>query len=155
MRNVRPGSIQSAVQSAIRRAGGLEAASEDLGLSVASLSRASSNDEDRPGGLGVNHLHRLGRIASESAEPIAVHFAGLAGGVFQPLSSKGQATLDLSSLMKEFSDVVAHHAKAHSDASENPSEFTRAEASRAVIEVDELVQAALLYKAALLSRVAS
>ncbi|MGR3624031.1 hypothetical protein [Pseudophaeobacter sp.] len=75
------------------------------------------------------------------------------GGVFQPLSSKGSLSSDLSTLMKEFSDVVAHHAAAHSDASENPNDFTKSEAIRAIVEVEELVQAALGYKAALLERV--
>ncbi len=96
MRNVRPGSVKAAVQALIREAGALEAASNDLGHSGSSLSRASSNDEDRPGGLGVNHLHRLGRILPASAEPMAVHFAGLAGRVFQPVPACGSLTSDLS-----------------------------------------------------------
>ncbi len=36
---------------------------------------------DRPGGLGVNYLHTLGRVVPEAAVPIAVHFARLGGGV--------------------------------------------------------------------------
>ena len=149
MRNVKPGSIQAAVQAAIKAAGGLEAAGNDLGMSTANLSRASSNDEDRPGGLGVNHLHRLGRILPASAEPMAVHFAGLAGGVFQPVPACGSLTSDLSALMKEFADVVALHASAHSDASDNPSDFTPAEALASAVEVEKLIRASLIYKAAL------
>ncbi|NOX39739.1 MAG: hypothetical protein GXP05_04290 [Alphaproteobacteria bacterium] len=84
MRNVRHGSIQSAVRKAITVSGGLECASDDLGMSIANLSRASSDDEDRPGGLGVNHLHRLGRILPTAAVPIAQHFAHLSGGFYQP-----------------------------------------------------------------------
>lgn len=149
MRNVKPGSIQAAVQAAIKAAGGLESAGNDLGMSTANLSRASSNDEDRPGGLGVNHLHRLGRILPTCAEPIAVHFAGLAGGVFQPVPVRGTLTSDLSTLMKEFADVVALHASAHSKTSDNQDDFTPSEAAASAKEVDELVRAALIYKAAL------
>lgn len=149
MRNVRHGSMQAAVQASIRSAGGLEAASNDLGLSVSSLSRASSDDEDRPGGLGVNHLHRLGRMVPSSSAPIAAHFAGLAGGVFIVLPSHGPIDLDLSFLMKEFADVVALHANAHSDASDRPGKFTPTEAAATAKEVEELIKAALIYKAAL------
>lgn len=149
MRSNRPGSIQDAVRSSISAGGGLEAVSSDLDLSVSSLSRASGHDEDRPGGLGVNHLHRLGRIVPAAAEPMAVHFARLAGGVYQPLPNDGVLLSDVNTLMREFSDVLDHHAKAHSDRSENPSDYTPKEAQATIREVDEMVQAALKYRAAL------
>ncbi|WP_406646914.1 hypothetical protein QEZ52_00425 [Aliisedimentitalea scapharcae] len=152
MRAVKPGSIQEVVRDAISVAGGLECASNDLGLAVSSLSRASSCDEDRPGGLGVNHLHRLGRIVPQSAEPVAVHFARLAGGVFQPLPVQGALRSNIHDLTKEFSDVLSVHAKAHSEVSSNPDDFTRLEAQAAIKEVDELVQAAMAYRAALHQR---
>lgn len=153
MRNTRPDSIQEAVRASIKAAGGLECASNDLGLSISSLSRASGTDDDRPGGLGVNYLHTLGRVVPEAAVPIAVHFARLGGGVFQPLPDRGPTLVSINKLMHEFSDVLDVHAHAHSERSENPEDFTRDEAIRAIKEVDELVQAALAYRAALTEKV--
>lgn len=153
MRNAPKGSIQDAVRQSITRVGGLEAASHDLSLSPATLSRASGFDEDRPGGLGVNYLHQLGRIFPASAEPIACHFAELAGGVFQPVPADGKSFLCFSELLKEFSDVVARHAKAHSSESDNPEDFTGAEARDQMEEVRELVKAALEYNAILAKKV--
>lgn len=149
MRAVRPGSIQAAVRESITAAGGLECASNDLGLSIASLSRASVCDEERPGGLGVNHLHRLGRILPETAVPIAKHFATLAGGVFQEIPVKGQLVASIHSLTKEFSDVLGQHAQAHSEASSNPDRFTKSEAREAIKEVTDLIEAAMSYRLSL------
>lgn len=149
MRCNRPGSIQDTVRSAISAGGGLEAVSSDLDLSISSLSRASGFDEDRPGGLGVNHLHRLGRIVPASAEPVAIHFARLAGGVYQPLPTQGALLTDVNTLMREFTDVLDKHSEAHSERSENPSDYTPKEAQATIKEVDEMVQAALKFRAAL------
>lgn len=153
MRNVRPGSIQEAVQRAIRAAGGLECVSNDTGVSITNLSRATSCEEDRPGGLGINHLDRLGRIVPVAAEPLAAHFAHLAGGIFQPLDIRGPLGLDMSRLTAEFADVLTAHAEAMSDRSENPSDYTVAEARAALKEVDELLVAAARVRAALLAKV--
>lgn len=149
MRNAPKGSIQDAVRQCITKVGGLEAASHDINLSPATLSRASGFDEDRPGGLGVNYLHQLGRIDPASVEPIACHFAELAGGVFQPMPDDGKSFPCFSDLLKEFSDVVARHATAHSSDSANPEDFTAQEARDQMAEVRELVQAALSYNAVL------
>lgn len=152
MRNVRPGSIQETTRKAISAHGGLEAASVDLSLSTSNLSRASSCEDDRPGGLGIKYLDALGRITPESAEPVAIHFARLAGGVYQPLPHDGVLLSDVNTLMREFSDVLDHHAKAHSDRSENPADYTPSEAQATIKEVDEMVQAALKYRAALVMK---
>ena len=85
-RATRPGSIQSSVRAAYLAVGGLESASEDLGVSVTTLSYGTEVTDLRPGGLGVNYLDRLGRIEPLSAVPLAQHFAHLAGGVFQPVT---------------------------------------------------------------------
>jgi hypothetical protein len=154
MRNSRQGSIQAAVRNSISVAGGLECVSNDLGMSVSNLSRASDDDEDRPGGLGVNHLHRLGRIIPASAEPLARHFAGLAGGAYIPLPHADLHLSDLYAVMKEFSDVVDLHARAHSPESADPKRFTPEEARTQIAEIGELVQAALIYEAALKDNVA-
>lgn len=151
MRNVKHGTIQSAVRAAIKRAGGLECVSADLGMSVANLSRASGDDEDRPGGLGVNHLHRLGRIIPEAVEPIAEHFSHLAGGVFLPLVPTGQHSSDLSKVMSEFADVMRVHADAMSENSKKPFEYTRVEAEEALAEVDEAMSALAVFRASLVS----
>lgn len=153
MRNTKPDSIQDSVRASIKAAGGLEAASNDLGLSVSSLSRASGSDEDRPGGLGVNYLHTLGRVVPGSAEPIAIHFARLAGGVYQPLPNKGPLLANINTVMREFTDVLDVHAHAHSERSENPEDYTREEAIAALKETDELVQAVLVWRAALAEKI--
>ncbi|GAA6162596.1 hypothetical protein NBRC116590_03000 [Pelagimonas sp. KU-00592-HH] len=48
--------------------------------------------------------------------------------------------------------MLNKHALAHSENSSDPEKFTRCEAHEVVREVDELVQAALSYQAAILSR---
>ena len=78
-RMTRPGSIQDAVRQVFGAVGGLENAAADLGVSLSVLSYGTENREDRPGGLGVNYLDRLGRIEPQAAEAVARHFATLAG----------------------------------------------------------------------------
>lgn len=152
MRNTPVDSIQDTVRQAITAGGGLEAVSSDLGLAVSSLSRASSCDEDRPGGLGVNHLHTLGRIVPASAIPIASHFARLGGGLFLPLPRRGSSLVGINSITKEFSDVLNNHVQAHSDQSENPEAFTANEARLQLREIDELIAEAAAYRMALIGR---
>jgi len=152
MRNVRPGSIQSAIREAFTAAGGLESVSSDLAVSVTNLSRATSCDEDRPGGLGVNHLDRLGRIIPESAVPIARHFAHMAGGIYQPANIAGLLGADMSKLVAEFSDVLAVHAEAMSGRSTNPNDYTMTEARAALKEVDDLLAATAVIRAALVQK---
>lgn len=137
MRQVKAGSIQDAVRSAYTAAGGLESSANDLGLSPALLSRAvDANDEQRPGGLGVNYLHRLSRIVPEAAAPIAEHFARLAGGEYRARQDQTPSGC-IHALMSEFSDIMKCHAEAFSEASPNPNGFTPAEAKAALKEVAE------------------
>ena len=142
MRNVRPGSIQAAIREVITRAGGLECVSADIGVSVTNLSRATACDDDRPGGLGINHFDRLGRIIPDSVVPLAQHFSHMAGGVFQPLKVGGALGADMSQLTAEFADVLAVHAEAMSSRSKNPDDYTVEEARAALKEVDELIAVA-------------
>lgn len=148
-RNNRPGSIQSAVYAAYRAVGGLEAASHDLGLSMASLSYGTEVNEQRPGGLGVNYLDRLGRIDAAAAMPIASHFALLAGAVVMPVAG-GDA--DIWRVSQHFSDVLRDHASAHSDASDDPSDYTPAEARAQITGLDNLISAAVAMRAALVKK---
>lgn len=150
-RAVRPGSPQAAVRAAYRAVGGIERAANDLGVSLSTLSYGTEQRDDRPGGLGVNHLDRLGRIEAAAAVPVAQHFAQLAGGVFQPVDLSGVAGADIARLTAEFSDVLRCHSEAHSAGSSDPAGYTLAEAGAQLREIDELVQAALALKAALLA----
>ncbi|MBO9398756.1 hypothetical protein J7400_18950 [Shimia sp. R9_2] len=137
MRRVRAGSIQDAVRGAYAAAGGIECAADDLGISASALSRAiDASDEARPGGLGVNYLHRLCRITPEAAAPIAEHFARLSGGVFKPRREQTQSGC-IHTLMSEFSDVLKCHADAFSEASQNPDGFTPEEAKATLKEIEE------------------
>lgn len=150
MRNHRAGSIQAAVIAAYRAVGGLENASHDLGVSISTLSYGTEISEQRPGGLGVNYLDRLGRIESGSAVPIAQHFALLAGGVFMPISASGGA--DIWKVSQHFSDVLRDHAAAHSDASDDPNDYTPAEAKAQIDGLDRLIAAAVTMRAALVHK---
>ncbi|ATG49755.1 hypothetical protein CEW89_08520 [Celeribacter ethanolicus] len=149
MRDHRPGSIQSAVHSAYRAVGGLESASVDLGVAVSTLSYGTERSEHRPGGIGVNYLDTLGRISPEAAVPVAEHFAHLAGGVFHPVDLKGVTSADVHRLTREFSDVLAKHAEAHSSTSQNPHDYTAREAQAQLVELDELIEAAVAFRAVL------
>jgi hypothetical protein len=149
-RNTRPGSIQAAVRQSIKGAGGLECASDDLGVSVSTLSLGSDIDDNRPGGLGVNYLDRLSRIDAKAALPLAQHFSQLAGGVFQPLMLDGAMAADINQITREFSDVLAKHAEAHSSSSANPESYTPAEARAQIVELDELMAAAASFRARLM-----
>jgi len=144
MRNVKPGSIQAAVQASIKTAGGLEVAGDDLGMSTSNLSRASSNDEDRPGGLGVNHLHRLGRIHPPAAEPIAVHFAALAGGVFQPVESH-----KVTNLFQHASETIIECGEAQAAMVRAADQANAGNCDEAEREIDEAVSHLLAFKAAM------
>lgn len=152
MRSHRPASIQSAVARVYRAVGGLECASADIGVSISVLSYGTEVTDHRPGGLGVNYLDRLGRIEPAAAVPIAQHFSALAGGVFQPVASSGDVAHDVHTLTREFSDVLARHAEAHSAASDNPSDYTPREAQGMITEIDELIAAATQLKAALMPK---
>lgn len=148
-RATRPGSIQAAVRQSIRALGGLECASDDLGVSVSVLSYGTEVSDTRPGGLGVNYLDRLGRIDGLAAVPIAQHFAHLAGGVFQPICPEGATATNINHITQEFSDVLAKHAEAHSNASENPNDYTPHEAAAQIKELDELIATSANLRAAL------
>ena len=151
-RATRPGSVQSAIRVAYQAVGGLECASEDLGVSVTALSYGTEVSDQRPGGLGVNYLDRLGRIEPRAAIPLAQHFAHLAGGVFHPVEVRGDLAADIGLLTREFSDVLAKHAEAHSPGSENPQDYTPREAREQIKELDEVVAVAVSLRAALLAR---
>ena len=153
MRSVRPGSIQSAVRGSITAAGGLECVSNDLGVSVTTLSRATDLDEERPGGLGVNHLHRLGLIVSISAEPLARHFASLAGGFYHPIDIKTTSGADMASLTLQFSKLLAVYADAQADHSALLEDYASDSAERALSQIDELIATAATIRATLAGKV--
>jgi hypothetical protein len=150
MRYTRPGSIQNAVREAYGAVGGLENASIDLGIGVSTLSYGTERSEHRPGGIGVNYLDSLGRIEPRAATPIAQHFAALAGGVFQPVDLAGVTASDVYRVAKEFSDVLTKDALAHSKGSDDPNGYTFKEAGEQLVELDELIAAAVNFRAALL-----
>ncbi|PCJ75590.1 MAG: hypothetical protein COA53_06525 [Rhodobacteraceae bacterium] len=149
MRRVRPGSIQSSVQASISAAGGLECVSDDIGVSTANLSRATACDDDRPGGLGINHFDRLGRIIPASAVPLAQHFAHLAHGVFIPLATECVVGADMSELMLKFSSVLATHSEAMSERSKLPNDYTPNEARETIKQMDDMMAASAVVRAAL------
>lgn len=152
MRNVRPASIQSAVQASIRLAGGLEAVANDTGVGVSTLSHGTEVSEQRPGGLGVNYLDRIGRIVPEAAEPVAQHFARLAGGLFHPVAADGCTASDIHQITRDFADVLQRHGQAHSATSENPTDYTSKEALQQLVELDKMVRAAMRFRAVLVEK---
>jgi hypothetical protein len=74
----------------------------------------------------------------------------LAGGVFQPVDLAGVTASDIYRIAKEFSDVLTKDALAHSKSSDDPSDYTIKEASEQLVELDELIAAAVNFRAALL-----
>ena len=153
MRNHPYGTIQDAVQSSYRASGHTnEEIAELLGVRGSTISYGAEMSEARPGGLGVNYLHRLGRMRPEAAVPIAQHFARLGGGVFQPQTLNGRTAGDVHRLTREFSDVLQCHAAAHSASSASPQDYTAAEAAMQIRELDEMVAVAMAFRAALVSK---
>lgn len=151
-RATRPGSIQSAVVQVYDSLGGIKNAAVDAGVSMSTLSYGTEVSDDRPGGLGVNYLDRLGRIDPAAARPMADHFSHLAGGVFQPVSAPGETGAEIHRLTAEFSDVLNRHAEAHSGASGNPDDYTPPEAAAQVRELDELIAISLTFRAAMIRK---
>lgn len=140
------------MQEVIQASGGIEAAALEAGVSISTLSYGTEQREDRPGGLGVNYLDRLGRIDAAAALPMAQHFATLAGGVFHPVDLSGPSWSDMAGISKEFADVVTLHAAAHSQGSPDPRDYTPEEAAKQIREIDELVTAALRHRAGLVAK---
>lgn len=152
MRNNQIGSVLEATSKAVETYGGVKEVSNTLGISISNVSRSYSGEEDRPGGMGVRYLDTLGRIKPEAAEPMACHFARVAGGMFIPMPGNGPISSDIHRLTKEFSDVLQHHAESHSENSADPTDYTPQEAQRAAKEVLELLQVGTSLFAALQAR---
>ena len=149
MRKLRPGSIHHVMQKVVEAGGGLEAVGAEIGVSPSTVSRAVGEPETRPGGLGVVYLATLGRIVPETAEPVANHFASLAGGSFQPFPKGNNAPVGFHNVAKKFGDVATSYGIAHSQESLDPSRLTHEEAVKLRQEVRELLQVGALFLASL------
>lgn len=147
MRLVRAGSVHEVMQKVVKLGGGLEAVGAQISLSPSTISRAVGEAETRPGGLGIAYLDTLGRIVPEAAEPIAHHFASLAGGTFQTFPTGRNAPVAFHNVAKEFGDVAAAYGAAHSQESIDPSRITREEAVKLREETRELMQVGALFLA--------
>jgi hypothetical protein len=136
MRFCEAGSIQDAVKSAYIAAGGVTKVSDYLGVLTSVLSYGTEMREDRPGGLGVNYLDRLGRMNPEAARVLAQHFAALAGGVFRPVEADGGKSLsDLcAELAKEGGEALAATMRAMQSAKVR-------DYAEALREMDESIEA--------------
>jgi hypothetical protein len=152
MRATRAGSIQDVFRRVYEINGGIQNSAEDMQVSPAVASYALSLEEARPGGLGINYVERLARARSECAVPIAEHFALHAGGVFMPVTGNGPTAADLATVVREFSDVLALDARAHSEVSENPQDYTPKEALDAIGEVDGLLRALTNFRSVLVAK---
>lgn len=137
MRNNPPGTIQAAVFEAYRAAGGLEAVKQMLGLGLSTLSQATEENDDRPGGLGVNYLDRLAHICPPTAAPLARHFAHLGGGVFQPVVTDARVVC-----LSEQSGLIAKEAGEAVNATLRAAASANArDCDSAIREIDEAVAA--------------
>ncbi|MGJ8561704.1 MAG: hypothetical protein ACSHX3_15850 [Litorimonas sp.] len=152
MRATRAGSIQAVVQRAYDANGGIENSAVDMQVSPATASYGLSLDEARPGGLGLRHVEHLVRARPECAVPFAEHYAIHAGGVFMPLVGDGPTAADLATVMREFSNVLALDAQAHSEESDDPHDYTPKEALGALKKTDELLGALTQFRAVLLAK---
>ena len=136
MRNHPYGTIQEAVQSSYRASGHTnEEIAELLGVRGSTISYGAEMSEARPGGLGVNYLHRLGRMRPAAAVPIAQHFARLAGGVFQPVEVPASVTslfAHCGTVAKECGEAQAAALRAAEMASADACEAAEREIAEAV-----------------------
>lgn len=149
MRPQQYGTIQSAVSDAVDATGKKHKdVATFLGIRGSTLSYGMEDNEDRPGGLGVNYLHRLAMDYPAAAVPIAQHFAAMAGGVFQPVDISSNVT----SLYEQCGDVAKECGEAQA-ATIRAAEKACARSDReAVAEIDEAVAALLNARAAILAR---
>lgn len=151
-RRTRPGSIQAVLQDVYDEVGGIKNAATDIGVSQSTLSFGTELSDERPGGLGLNYADRLCRMHTEAAVPLAQHFATLADGFFQPFTFDGTTADDITAVTREFSDVLAKHAEAHSNASSLPEDYTPQEAEHQIKEIDELMTAAARMRARMVEK---
>lgn len=146
MRPQRYGTIQNAVCSAVEATGKRhQDVAASLGIRGSTLSYGMEDNEDRPGGLGVNYLHRLAMDCPAAAVPLAQHFAGLAGGVFQPVDVGDNVT----SLVSHCGNVAKENGEALAAilrAAEKMSGIVDADVER---EIDEAVANLLTAKSIL------
>lgn len=154
MRNVPAGTIQDAVQRAYDafhdRDGktGVERIARRLGTVKSTVSYGTEISDDRPGGIGVNYLDRLGQEQPAVALPIAQHFAALAGAVVQP-AAEGSNVACLYSL----SGIVAKECGEAQAATIAAAQSVCArDCDKAVREIDEAVAALLRAKAEILAK---
>ncbi|MBE9635761.1 hypothetical protein [Salipiger mangrovisoli] len=148
MRDQIYGTIQNAVCAAVEATGKRhQDVAEFLGIRGSTLSYGMELSETRPGGLGVNYLHRLGIDCPAAAVPVARHFAALAGGIFQPVEVGGVVTSLYSqcgSVAKECGEAQAAIIRAAEKAS------TRAKAD-ALCEIDEALEALMRARASIVA----
>lgn len=146
MRPTKAGSIQDAVQHAYEASGGVRKVAAAIGLAQSTLSYGTEVREDRPGGLGINYLDRLGRMSPEAAQAIAEHFASLAGGVFQPVQVESGELGELCAVIaKENGEAQAAAIRAWSSASQM-------DYAVALREVDESIAAQTRARAAIAAK---
>lgn len=150
MRRPRYGTIQSAVRGALDATGKRDKDVADfLGVRGSTLSYATEESDDRPGGLGVNYLHRLALAHPAAAVPLAQHFAAMAGGVYQPIDTEGRVV----SLFEHVSLCAKENGEAISAmvmAAEHASAGNLEAAAR---ETDEAIAQMLAFRAEIHARV--
>ncbi|WP_353474806.1 hypothetical protein PVT71_14650 [Salipiger sp. H15] len=149
MRPQRYGTIQNVVRDAVDATGrSHQDVAGLLGIRGSTLSYGMEDNEDRPGGLGVNYLHRLGLDCPAAAAPVAQHFSALAGGVYRPVDLGANVT----SLFVQCGDVARECGEAQAAillAEVKASVKTDAEALK---EIDDAVEAMLRVRAVIAAR---
>ncbi|MCA0945873.1 hypothetical protein [Alloyangia pacifica] len=142
------GTIQNAVCEAVEATGKRHKDVADfLGIRGSTLSYGMEDNEDRPGGLGVNYLHRLGMDCPAAAVPLAQHFAGLAGGVFQPVEVGGSVT----SLFSQCGVVAKECGEAQAAIIRVIEKASGPSSQAALCEIDEAVEALMRARASIVA----
>ncbi|PTW43924.1 hypothetical protein [Rhodovulum kholense] len=138
------GTIQDAIRGALDATGKKDRDIADfLGIRGSTLSYGTEENEDRPGGLGVNYLDRLCKLFPAAAAPLAQHFAGLAGGVFQPIDLGP----NVASLYSHCSDIAKECGEAQAATLRAAESAKGRDCQEAEREIDEAVEALLRAKA--------
>ena len=139
MRRPRYGTIQSAVRAALDATGKRDKdIAQLLGIRGSTLSYATEESDDRPGGLGANYLHSLAIAFPEAAVPLAQHFSAMAGGVYQSVDTEGRVVslFEHTSLCaKETGEAIAAMARAAEQASVGNLEAAERETREAIAQM--------------------
>lgn len=143
-----PGSLHEALQKAIAQLGGVAVAADLIGRGADWLYSAADPNRERAKAALLNHVE-LRAMCRAGATAIAVDFAHQAGGEFLPPlpeAAPGAIHAALASYVTESHQVISEVITRAAD-----GVFDRADALKALPEIDEALKALMALRALTLS----